>query len=769
MTDVAAKKRLERTRGRPEHLLQLVIDSIPQRVFWKDRNCVYLGCNRPFARDAGLDDPALIVGKNDFELAWKASAHLYVADDRLVMESNMAKVDIEEPMTFTDGRTIWLRTSKVPLRDESGAVFGMLGTYEDITEQRQAAIDLQESEERFRATLEQASVGIAHVAPDGRWLRVNQRLCEMVGYTREELLAGTFQEITHPDDLPADLENVRKILAGDIQNYSMEKRYIRKDRTAAWIALTVSLARDAEGRPKYFISVIEDIEPRRRAEAERTRLAEIVEQASEDVIMTDVDGNITYVNPAFERISGYRRGEVEGQNPRFLKSGRRDSKFYAELWQTITSGRIWSGHFINKRKDGTLFEEEGSIFPVRDHAGQIVSFVAIKRDVTQEVRLKEQLLQAQKMESVGQLAGGVAHDFNNLLTAILGFCDLILGDEKSSHRSELEEIKHAGERAAVLTRQLLAFSRKQVFHLEVLNLNDVVVNMESMLRRLIGEDVRLTSTLSSEIGRVKADPAQIEQVLLNLAVNARDAMPEGGVLRIETSSADIDEAVAAAHAPCAPGRFVVLTVSDTGHGMDSETQRRAFEPFFTTKPKGKGTGLGLATVYGIVSQSGGFVSFSSEPKKGTTFRIYLPGAEESAAIKSRSGAHLATPAKGTETILMVEDDAGVRRLGCNVLEMLGYTVLCAESGQQALDLAREHRGRIDLILTDVVMPEMSGPEVERRLAEAGRTARVLFMSGYADDTILQHGVLETGVAFLQKPFTPAALARKVREVLDVPG
>ncbi|HEX7672416.1 MAG TPA: PAS domain S-box protein [Polyangiaceae bacterium] len=653
MTDAAGHKRFEGVPGRPEQLLQIVIDSIPHRVFWKDRNCVYLGCNRSFARDAGLDDPALLVGRNDFELAWKATAHLYVADDRLVMESNTAKVDIEEPMTFTDGRTIWLRTSKVPLRDERGAVFGVLGTYEDITEQRQAALDLHESEERFRATFEQAAVGIAHVGIDGRFLRVNRRLCEKLGYTREELLARTFQEITHPADLEADLENVRRMLAGEIQAYSMEKRYIRKNGTAAWIALTVSLARDAEGRPKYFISVIEDIEPRRRAEE-------------------------------------------------------------------------------------------------------------------QETRLRNQLEQAQKMESVGQLAGGIAHDFNNLLTAILGFCEIILNDESTYHRSELEEIKHAGERAAALTRQLLAFSRKQVFHLELLDLNAVVVNMETMLRRLIGEDVRLTSTLSSEIGCVKADPSQIEQVLLNLAVNARDAMPGGGVLRIETSNVDVDEALAGADASNAAGRFVVLTVSDSGCGMDSATQRRVFEPFFTTKPKGKGTGLGLATVYGIVKQSGGFVSFSSEPQKGTSFRVYLPRAEEPAAMNSRSGIH-PVPSRGTETILMVEDDDGVRRLGCHVLTLLGYTVLCAESGGQALDLARDHKGKIDLVLTDVVMPEMSGREVEQRLAEAGHAARVLFMSGYTDDAILRHGVLETGVAFLQKPFTPAALGRKVREVLDTPG
>jgi len=649
----AGSKPLEGGPKPPEQLLQIVIDSIPHRVFWKDRNSVYLGCNRSFAHDAGLDDPALLVGRNDFELAWKATGHLYVADDRLVMESLTPKIGIEEPMAFADGRTIWLRTNKVPLRDASGAVFGVLGTYEDITEQRQAAIGLHESEERFRATFEQAAVGISHVGTDGRFLRVNQRLCEMLGYSREELLGRTFQQITHPADLEADVENVRRMLAGEIQAYSMEKRYLRKDGTAAWIALTVSLARDADGRPKYFISVVEDIEPRRLAEAK-------------------------------------------------------------------------------------------------------------------EARLRNQFEQAQKMESVGQLAGGIAHDFNNLLTAILGFCELILSDEKTSHRSELEEIKHAGERAAALTRQLLAFSRKQVFQLELLDLNAVVLNMETMLRRVIGEDVRLTSALATEIGRVKADPSQIEQVLMNLAVNARDAMPGGGALRIETSNVDVDEALAAAHTPCAPGRFVVLSVSDTGCGMDSETRRRVFEPFFTTKPKGKGTGLGLATVYGIVKQSGGFVSFSSEPGKGTTFQVHLPCTKEPVAME-RSGAHVAAPLKGTETILMVEDDDGVRRLACRVLESLGYTVLCAESGPEALDLARDHEGKIDLVLTDVVMPAMSGREVERRLVEAGHAARVLFMSGYTDDAVLKHGVLETGVAFLQKPFTPGALGRKVREVLNTPG
>ncbi|MFI5118973.1 MAG: PAS domain S-box protein [Thermoanaerobaculia bacterium] len=640
MTNGAEHERSSGGPARSARLLQLVIDSIPQRVFWKDRDSRYLGCNRSFARDAGLDDPALIVGKTDFELAWKATAHLYVADDRLVMESNTPKIDIEEPMTFPDGRTIWLRTSKVPLRSEGDAVFGVLGMYEDVTEQRRAAID-------------------------------------------------------------------------------------------------------------------------------RARLAEIVEQASEDVIMTDVDGNITYVNPAFERSSGYSRREVEGQNPRFLKGARRDAKFYTELWQTLTSGGVWSGHFINKRKDGTLFEEEGSIFPVRNHAGQIVSYVAIKRDVTQEVRLKEQLLQAQKMESVGRLAGGIAHDFNNLLTVILGYVELAAGRLKPEDpsRLELSEIDKAARRAADLTRQLLAFSRKQVLELRVIDLNRVVSNTHKMLRRLIGEDIELVTSLKERLGSVKADTGQIEQVLLNLVVNSRDAMPEGGRLTIETSEVELDESYSTFHFDVPPGRYVVLAVSDTGTGMDAKTLSHVFEPFFTTKEAGKGTGLGLSTVYGVVKQSGGHVTAYSEPGVGTTFKIYLPRVEDAPQMDRASSAHVAL-AGGTETVLVVEDEEAIRRLTCRALEAYGYTVLSAASAREAIRLCEEHAGEIHLILTDVVMPGMSGRELARSAAALRPLVKVLFMSGYTDNVIVHHGVLDAGTPFLQKPFTPRSLAQKVREVLD---
>ena len=511
----------------------------------------------------------------------------------------------------------------------------------------------------------------------------------------------------------------------------------------------------------------EDVTEQRQAAIDRARLAAIVEQASEAVIMTDVDGNITYVNPAFERISGYSRREVEGQNPRFLKGGRRDAKFYTELWRTITSGGVWSGHFINKRKDGTLFEEEGSIFPVRDHAGQIVSYVAIKRDVTQEVRLKEQLLQAQKMESVGRLAGGIAHDFNNLLTVILGYAELAAGRLKPEDpsRLELSEIDKAAQRAADLTRQLLAFSRKQVLELRVIDLNRVVSHTHKMLRRLIGEDIDLVMSLKERLGSVKADTGQIEQVLLNLVVNSRDAMPKGGKLTIETSEVELDESYSTFHFDVPPGRYVVLAVSDTGTGMDAETLSHVFEPFFTTKEAGKGTGLGLSTVYGVVKQSGGHVTVYSEPGVGTTFKIYLPRVEDAPEMNRGSSAHAAL-AGGTETVLVVEDDEAIRRLTCRALEAQGYTVLSAAGAREAIRLCEEHAGEIHLMLTDVVMPGMSGRELARSAAALRPLVKVLFMSGYTDNVIVHHGVLDAGTAFLQKPFTPRSLAQKVREVLD---
>ena len=385
-------------------------------------------------------------------------------------------------------------------------------------------------------------------------------------------------------------------------------------------------------------------------------------------------------------------------------------------------------------------------------------------------RLEDHLRQSQKMEAIGRLTGGIAHDFNNLLTVINGYSEMSLQSLKADDalRPNLEQIKEAGERAAGLTRQLLAFSRRQVLEPKVLDLNAVVTNVEKLLNRMIGEDVILAATRTAGLGRVKADPSQIEQVLMNLAVNARDAMPAGGKLTIETANVELDESYAREHMTVQPGRYVMLAVSDTGCGMDVETQKRIFEPFFTTKEQGKGTGLGLSTVYGIVKQSGGYIWAYSEVGLGTTFKVYLPRVDAAIAAVEPAREVLRT-ARGAETVLLAEDDPALRSLLRKVLQENGYTVLEAFHGKHAVEVCEQHSGPIHLMVTDVVMPEMGGTEAAGRLSSLRPDLKVLFLSGYADDAVHRHGVLAPGTAFLQKPFVLETLARKVREVLDASG
>jgi PAS domain S-box-containing protein len=510
---------------------------------------------------------------------------------------------------------------------------------------------------------------------------------------------------------------------------------------------------------------VRDITERKRAEAEHTRLVTAIEQSAEAVVITDTHGSIEYVNPAFTRITGYSREEALGQNPRILKSGKHDLAFYQQLWATILKGEIWHGEIINRRKDGSLYTAEMGIAPVRSTRGEVTHYIATKEDVTKRRSMEAQLRQVLKMEAIGQLAGGVAHDFNNLLTIISGYGQLLQEHLSSGDLGYVEEILKASDRATALTRQLLAFSRRQILAPQVLDLNSVVANLEKMLRRLIGENIELTTVQQSGLGRVKADPGQVEQVIINLAVNARDAMPEGGKLTIETANVDLDGTYARRHAGVLPGPYVMVAVSDTGIGMNAETLAHMFEPFFTTKEKGKGTGLGLATVYGIVKQSVGYTAVYSEPGHGSTFKVYLPRVEE-AVTEAPSGSRNPELVKGSETVLVAEDEEGVRSLVCETLESLGYKVLEAREPGEALTIVEQYTEPIHLLLTDVVMPHMSGKELANRLATTRPEAKVLYMSGYTDNAVFIHGVLESGRFFLQKPFAPGALLRKVREVLD---
>ncbi|MHB8940358.1 MAG: hybrid sensor histidine kinase/response regulator [Desulfobacteria bacterium] len=510
-----------------------------------------------------------------------------------------------------------------------------------------------------------------------------------------------------------------------------------------------------------------DVEEIERPAASRI-LATLIESSPLAIVTFDPEGIVTMWNPAAERIFGWSENEALGARLPFVPAEKQEE--FLALRRRALLGEVFTEPELHRRRaDGSPIVVSVSTSPLRRPDGTIYGIMSILTDITYVRRMEEQLRRSQKMEAVGRLAGGVAHDFNNLLTAISGYSGLLLHrlPEYSTLRRDVEEIRKAGDRAAQLTRQLLAFSRRQVLQPKVLDLNAVVKNMGRMLRRLTGEDIELSTDLSPSLSRVKADPGQIEQVIVNLAVNARDAMPGGGRITIATADAELSPAYAAAHPEVRPGPHVLLSVADTGHGMSDETQAHLFEPFFTTKERGKGTGLGLATVYGIVQQSGGHIRVNSAADRGSTFLIYLPrveAPEDGAQVADRP--LLPHPSPGTETLLLAEDEEVVRGLAREILSGNGYKVLEAGNGREALLLSEAHRGEIHLLLTDVAMPKMSGRELTERIRLQRPDLRILYMSGYTDDVILRQGVIEDGIPFLQKPFTPEALARKVREVLD---
>ncbi len=491
-----------------------------------------------------------------------------------------------------------------------------------------------------------------------------------------------------------------------------------------------------------------------------------LEAAANSIILTNKAGKILFANKAFCAMTGYTPEEVLGRTPDFQKSGKHDAAFFAELWETILAGRVWQGEIINRRKDGALYNEEMTITPIREADGDISHFIAIKKDITQHVRLKEHLHHLQKMEAVGQLAGGVAHDFNNLLTIIHGNAQLVLSDGahlKEEDRRCLQQITNATERAANLTRQLLAFGRNQNFQFQPVNLNQVIGNFTRMLKRVVGEQVVLECHYADNLPPVSADVGMIEQILINLIVNARDAMPAGGSITVSTETADIDTAYVNLHPEAEPGNFVCFTVSDTGVGIYPEYLPRIFEPFFTTKEAGKGTGLGLATVYGIVKQHQGWVDVSSQLGCGTTFKIFLPAGVCDGAETNVSPAPLRRAA-GCEKILLVEDDMDVRTIARNVLEATGYQVWEASDGLEALNIWKANAPQIDLLLTDVIMPGgLNGRELADRLRGERPGLKVILMSGYSSDRL---GTIQMHNRILPKPFSLEDLTQAVRNCLD---
>ncbi len=752
----------------PRRLFKLVLDSIPARVFWKDRHLNFLGCNRALAADAGLSSPEEILGKSDFDMPWCAQAEHYRADDRTVIATGQSRVYYEEPQTAPDGRTIWLRTSKFPLLDEAGRICGVLGTYEEITERKNAQTALRE-------LFEDSPIGIYRTTPEGRIELANPALLRMLGYDSLEELAARnlesegFERSSDRADFKCTLEK-----RGEIRG--REEHWKRKDGSFLIVRESAKTKRDASGAVVSYEGMVEDVTEQKLAE-EALRQSEakykaLIEATDTGYAIFDSEGRLLDANAEYVRMTGRTSfDQIAGKSIREWTADYDRERNWAQFQAFLKQAGV-------RNLEVDHADEHGNIIPIEVNAtvvksGGVSQLLAMCRDISgrkaaeaEKFKLEEELRQAKKLESIGRLAGGVAHDFNNLLTLINCYAEFIVNGLRPDDplREDASQIQKAGERAAALTRQLLAFSRKQVLQPRTLNLNAMVGETEDMLRRLLGEDIDLITKLDPGLGEVMADPGQIHQILMNLSANARDAMPDGGKLIIETRNIEVDSDFSARHPETVPGPYVLLTVADTGQGIDEATCAQIFEPFFTTKVLGKGTGLGLSTVYGIVRQSSGWIGVESELGKGATFRIYLPRIPTKPLPDKKREVTPSNLAHG-ETVLVVEDQKEVLQLTHTALGSYGYVVLEAANGEEAVLVARRHSGPIHVLVTDVVLPGMNGRELAGQLAVSRPEMKVLFVSGYSESVISHRGVLDSGIEYLPKPFTPEGLAAKVREVL----
>jgi len=678
-----------------------------------------------------------------------------------ILQELVAKGSVQEELTARrrDGAAVMVETSAITVRDEQGDVTGYVSVTRDITERKRAEEEARSSTERLTHILESITDGFFALDEKWRFVYINRQSARLIGRSKEELLGRNIWE-AFPEVSGWKFEKeLRRAMEEEAAvHFEGHNRVMEK-----WFELHVYPS--PGGLSVFFSDISERKHSAEALQESETRYRDMVENATYGIFRATAEGELMDVNASLGTILGYGFKEDLLKKNVIRDFFLEPAEGAAILETALRTGRLEAREALWRRKDGAAVAVHLAGRMARDAAGNPAVIEAIVENVTERRLLEEQLRQAQKMEAVGQLAGGVAHDFNNLLGVIIGYSEVIL-DRKSIDdrmRGQLEQVRKAGNSAASLTRQLLAFSRKQALEPRIIDLNILVSDTSRMLQRLIGEHVKLVIVSGAGLGRVKVDPGQMEQVIVNLAVNARDAMPDGGRLTIETSNAILDLNYAQSHVGVVPGPYVLLTVSDSGMGMPPETVSHIFEPFFTTKKQG--TGLGLATVYGIIQQSGGHLWVYSEVGHGTSFKIYLPRVQDDASVTEEEEAK-ARPPRGTETVLLVEDAEHLRLVVREFLHRLGYTVMEADGGQEALKLAKKHKGPIHLLLSDVVMPEMSGRHLWEKMSELRPDTKVLFMSGYTDDAIVHHGILEGGLSLLSKPFTQLALAKKIREVLD---
>jgi two-component system cell cycle sensor histidine kinase/response regulator CckA len=762
LRDVSERHRIEQELRHSQEKYSKMIHSSPDAITLRslpDRR--YVEVSEGFTRLTGYTAEE-VLGKTPSELGiWSDdSSHTEILQN-LSREGEVR--DVEFGFRTKAGEHRYATVSAVHLTLDSGSY--MLSTSRDITERRRA----EEKLSQLAAIVESSFDAIVGKTLDGTIISWNAGAEAVYGYRAAEAVGQSVAILLPPEQRHKGNQLLDRLSRGEkIEHH--ETTRVRKDGQKIIVSLTLSPIHDASGKIVGASAISRDITERRRVEQDllrsEARFASLVQDAPYGIYRVTQGGQFLQVNPALVRILGYQsEAELLARNIQtdiYAKAESRE-QWIDERWQDKDFRDLEASW---KRKNGERIIVRLSARPVQRPGGELAYFEVFAEDITERRSLERQLLQSQKMDAIGRLAGGVAHDFNNLLGVILGQTELLqaeLGSNPSVHR-RAEAIEHSAGRAAELTKQLLAFSRKQFIEPRVVDTNAIVRDIEKLLRRLIGEDVEFTIHLQPDAGNIKVDPSQLEQILMNLAVNARDAMPSGGRLILETAYVELDEAYARQHFGAQAGDFVMLVVSDTGTGMDSQTMARIFEPFFTTKADGRGTGLGLSTVYGIVKQNNGYIMPYSEVGQGTTFRIYFPRVRETPDLRQKPNS--GRFAKGTETILVVEDEAALRELARELLEANGYKVIEAERGEKAIQLVEHSQTPIDLLLTDVVMPGIGGKQLAKRLLELRPGLHVLYMSGYTDDVIYNRGVLPENTLFLPKPFTRAVLLRRVRDALN---
>ncbi len=764
------KRALDAVQQR-ESMLRTVIDSMPFEFWARDMDGQCVMENELLMKHWG----SLLGTKPGYDRTPPEEVAVWVENNNRAYQGEV--VDGEVSYYF-EGELRYYRNIISPIVVDN-TITGILGVNIDITEQKMSDQALYESQMLFANAFEYAAAGMVLSDMSGRCTKVNRALCEMLGYTEHELLNMSFAEVTHPDDLEANLNQAVRLAMGEIPSFIVRKRYIHKSGHIVWVRMSASVVRNQEGRPDYVVSQIEDITESAIAEEtlreSEDRFRAISEHSHTAICLINTKGKIIWVNDAFVKMGGYPKDVVYAADSFASFIAPESIDFVYDNFMRFASGQpyVEDYEFTFLRADGEERLCQKHMTHYRTRSGELVLAISML-DVTDGVnalhekdRLQGELFQAQKMESVGRLAGGVAHDFNNMLGVIIGRVEMaIIQTEETSPVSEdLREIQSAAQRSAELTRQLLAFARKQDVVPIVLDLNDTVSGLTKMLQRVIGEAVKLRWRPQVGLWQVKIDPSQVDQILVNLAVNSRDAIAEHGVITITTSNLELDAEWCKTHHDMEPGEYVMLSVADNGCGMSDEILDKIFEPFYTTKETGKGTGLGLSTVYGAVKQNGGYIDVSSHLGCGTEMKVYLPRCRDS-VVKNDAREPVMQMATGKERVMIVEDETTVLRLGEKLLLRLGYTVLTAASGREALELISESKESIDLLLTDVVMPDMNGRELSERILRAYPEVKVLYMSGYTSDVIASHGLVDADLQFIQKPFTMDQLASKIRKVLE---